>query len=416
MGVGFYLYLVFNFFVLCLYYKKKYGVFQAPFLIAYTSIFVLLPQLATIYVIDFYQTSTFSIFIYVLLSCNIAFIIGFEFAKKKCKARYYTYIKFSEIKPLLYVFTSIGFYSIFIWSETYQGSDNVIQANMRSLASYALCLVAPFLIQKHIPRKALMIAIICLLPIIYFAFFVKGSRGAILFLILVISFVLALKNPSKSAVIKKYILLLLVFGAIASASIVLIRHFLVGNPQTGESVSLSEITLMDNYEASFQNKDIYYGMDLGNAVIGIDVLSRSTNVDYGITYIWDNFIQNYVPRRLVGEEFKESLKIKLVKDEKVIANLTNGITTMTSYYYAYRSFNVFAPLLFLIFGFLLGYLWAGIEYSMMRLFIYLVMLGHIPLFITHSPGYIYNCIEFIMIFMYPFIYKHTYKSICNIVK
>ena len=410
MGIGFYLYLALNSFILYWYYKKDYGVFQAPFLVAYTSIFVLLPQLATIYSVDYYHTDTLGIFIYVLLSCNIAFVIGFEFAKQKYKVSNYTLIRFSKIKVLLYVFACIGFYSIFMWSDTYQGSDNVIQANMRSFASYAFCLTCPFLIQRHPPKQVWAIIILCVIPIAYFAFFVKGSRGSTLFLILVFSLILSIKYPSKRFAIKKGTLLILIIGAIASASIVLIRHFLVGNPDSNGKISLSGVTLLSNYEASFNNEDISVGMDLGNAAIGIDFLSTSMDVDYGITYIWDNFIQNYVPRRVVGESFKKSLKLSLVNDDGFVERQTCGITTMTGYYYAYRSFNILAPLLFLFIGILIGYIWAGRSYSMFNLFVYLVIFSNVPLFITHGPGYIYNGIEFLLIFMYPFIRGGIYKK------
>lgn len=409
MGIGFYLYLILNILILFWYYKKENGVFQAPFLVAYTSIFVLIPQFATIYAIDYYQTKTFGLFVYVLLSCNIAFVIGFEYAKLKRRERFHTYIKFNKIKHLLYFFTAIGFYSIFTWSATYQGSDNVIQANLRSFASYALCLSCPYIVHKQYPRKAFVVVILCIIPIAYFAFCVKGSRGSTLFLILIVSLTLSLKYPSKERLIKKTVLSVLIIGAVASASIVLIRHFLVGNPATGEKVSLSEISLINNYESSFKKNNVSVGMDLGNAAIGIDDLSNSMEMDYGITYIWDNFIQNYVPRRVVGETFKENLKINLVGDTRRVEFLTFGITTMTGYYYAFRSFNIFAPLLFLLIGLFIGYIWAGIKNSMISLFIYLVLLSNIPLFITHGPGYIYAGLEFVLIFMYSFIYRGRYQ-------
>lgn len=413
MNIEFYLYLILNCIIFYSYYKKEDGIFQAPFLMAYTSIFVLLPQLSQIYLLEYYNQISLNLFIYVISTCNLTFVAGFEISKYKYISSHYTYIKFNKIKRLLYVFIVIGLYSIFTWSDTYQGGDNVIQSYLRSFASYAFCLLAPFLVKKNTPRRFFILACLCIIPIAYFAFFVKGSRGATLFLILSISFIASLKYPYKKAQIKKLGLILLIIGAIANASISIIRHVLVGNPATGEKVSTSELSLITAYEKSFSNTEAGFNTDLGNAAIGIDVLSKSFEMDYGITYIWDNFIQNYIPRRIVGEDVKESLKLKLVNDQKLTEYLTNGTTTMTGYYYAYRSFNMFAPILFLLIGMLIGYIWIKIKNSMLHFFIYLVVLANVPLFLTHGPGYIYSGLEFIFIFIYPFIYGGITKSKIN---
>ncbi|MCM1220054.1 MAG: hypothetical protein NC548_36745 [Lachnospiraceae bacterium] len=410
MGVGFYLYLILNVFIFIWYYKKEFGVFQGPFLIAYTSIFVLLPQLMTIYLVDYYQTDSFDIFIYTILGCNIAFVIGFELSKRKFIPKHKTLIRFSKIKYLVYVFALIGIYSMFTWNDTYQGSDNVIQANLRSFASYGLCLISPFLIREKCSSKQVVLAIMCIMPIAYFAFFVKGSRGALLSLILIISFILSLRYPLRGKKIKRLVVALLLFGAVASASISLIRHILVGDAATGEKASVTELSLIDSYKKSFAATDISVGLDLGNAAIGIDYLWKSAKMDWGISYIWDDFIQNYVPRRVVGESFKESLKVRAVNDKRMVEHLTHGITTMTGYYYAFRSFNILAPLLFLFLGYLIGYLWVRIGVSMACMFVYFVVFTQIPLLLTHGPGYIYSGLEFILLLVFPFLHRGVYKA------
>ena len=68
MHIGFYLYLILNVLILLYYYKKDNGVYEAPFMLAYISVFVMLPQLASIYSIDLYDTPTFPLFIYTIIS------------------------------------------------------------------------------------------------------------------------------------------------------------------------------------------------------------------------------------------------------------------------------------------------------------------------------------------------------------
>ena len=404
MYLGFCLYFVFNISVLYFYYRKYNGIYEAPFLIAYTSIFVMLPQLAAIYSFDYYRTSTFTLFIYTIIGCNVAFVVGFEFVRcKKHKTNYESILVYSKVKVLLFVCTLLGFYSIFTWASVYQGSDNVIQSKLLSFGAKSLCLVAPFLIRKKSTIEMKIIALLSIIPLAYFAFGVKGSRGSTLFLVLILSFIFSQKYSRSAGKIKKITVAILVFGAVASASIGLIRHILVGNPADGERSSVSDLSLMDTYLNSFSIKET--GFDLGNAVYGIDYLYKTNQLDYGVTYLWDDFIQNNIPRRWVGENFKDGLKFNLVDDDRMIESITRSITTMTGYYYAYRSFGIFSPLLFFLVGYLLGFIWYKSKYSMFALFLYLSILSNVPLLLTHSPGYIYGGVEFVFIFMYPFMFN-----------
>mgnify|MGYP004604537295 CR=1 FL=1 len=407
MHIGFYLYLILNIIILFYYYKKDNGIYEAPFMLAYTSVFVMLPQLAAIYSIDQFNTSTFPLFIYTIIGGNIAFIVGFEYSDRKKIKQSFSIIEYSKIRGLIYICTLLGFYSIFTWSSTYQGSDNVVQAKLLSFGAKSLCLISPFLLRGRLSIEKNVITILSLIPIVYFAFFVKGSRGQTLFLVMLLSFVLYNRFPSIKNKVKKMTLLILVMGAIASASIGLIRYILVGNPANGEKSDITELSLFDTYISSFSSQET--GFDLGNAVIGIEWLDKNKEYDLGVGYVWDDFIQNNVPRRWVGTQAKEGLKLNIVDDSMMIERLTNSITTMTGYYYAYRSFGILSPLLFLMIGLGIGYIWNRSRCSMFYQFMYLTVLSQIPLLVTHGPGYIYGNIEFVLIFMYPFIFKAIRK-------
>lgn len=92
-----------------------------------------------------------------------------------------------------------------LWNDTFQGSDNVIQANLKNFSQYAFCAIVTFIFRKN-KSKYLYLLIICtLVPLIYFAFFIKGSRGESLFLLITISFILSMKYPQKHKLISKSI-------------------------------------------------------------------------------------------------------------------------------------------------------------------------------------------------------------------
>ena len=78
-------------------------------------------------------------------------------------------------------------------------------------------------------------------------------------------------------------------------------------------------------------------MDLGNAALGIDYCFQKNEYNYG-SFIWNGFVFNYIPKRLVGENIKTSLIIPFEAD-KYIQALTNGITCTTGYYDAFLPFH-----------------------------------------------------------------------------
>ena len=246
------------------------------------------------------------------------------------------------------------------------------------------------------------------IPLFYFAFFVKGSRSETLFLLLSISMYLSFKNPQKEIIIRKWTLIILLAGALLSASIIWIRNVIINKSE------YTELSLIDNFVDSFSQKKVSLGMDLGNAAIGIQYLKESNQLDYG-TYMYDDFIQNIVPRRIVGETLKEGLKFKLVDDQLFIKQQTHGVTTMTGYYFAFRSFSYLGFLLYLLLGAFYGLIYCKIKNSASCLYLYLLILPTIPLIFTHSAGYLYMKIYINFAIAYIFCHKgfKQYRIIKN---
>lgn len=381
-GIAFF---IVNLIIFIHYYNQRNGVFQAPFLMAYTALFVLLPQFATIYNNPYYDKRLIPDLGIIMLSCNMAFAIGFETAKwyLQEKESIIGILHIEKIKYFLIVITIIGFTTIFLWSgNKFQEGDNVIQTNLKSFSQMALCLVltSQLTYQKR-NKLALYVFILSVIPLFYFAFFVKGSRGETLFLLLTIALFTSLRYPQKESVVRKWTLVALLVGALLSASISWVRGIINKSEHT-------EVSLIDNFTNSFSQKNISLGMDLGNAAIGIDYLKATNQLDYG-TYIYDNFIQNIVPRRVVGESLKNELKLNLVKDGLFIKRQTHGVSTMTGYYYAFRSFSYLSFLFFFLLGSFYGFAYCKMRNSSLCLYLYLLILPTVPLIFTHSAGYLY---------------------------
>ena len=411
MWLWFYSYLAVNFVILFYYYRKTNGVFQAPFLMAYSALFVLLPQFATIYNNPYYDKRLIPDLGIVMLSCNIAFALGFEIMKWYApeKKDVIGILHIGKIKYFLTIIAVIGFATVFLWSGAkFQEGDNVIQANIKFFSQMALCLVLTSQLTYQKRNKfAIYIFALSAIPSIYFAFFVKGSRGETLFLLLTIGLFIALRYPQKEPVVKKCILAILLVGALFSASITWVRSVINQSDHT-------EVSLIDNFVSSFSQKKVRLGMDLGNAAIGIRYLKETNQLDYG-TYMYDDFIQYTVPRRVVGESFKEGLKLNIVKDGELINRLTHSVTTMTGYYFAFRSFSDLCFLLFFLYGAFYGFAYCRMRDSAPCLYLYLLILPVVPMIFIHNAGYLYARLYIGFAIAYIFCYKafKRYKIISD---
>lgn len=414
MKLWLWLYLAVNILIFIKFYRQSKGVFQAPFLMAYTSIFVLAPQFLMIYNSYYYSNDVIPDLGFMMVSCNLALWLGYRYIIRKHKSKtdtnYNSVLMFSRVKWVVLVLTIMGFYSIFMWSDTYQGADNVIQANMKGCSHMALCLCIPALLsQVKQPKKLIyLLTAINIIPMVYFAFFVKGSRGETLFLVLVLGMYLAFKHPKRELFIRHSVVAILIFGAIASASIIAIRQILVGDI-SNKGKAVTELRLIDTYMESFAASSVINGMDLGNAALGIQYLKRTGQMDYG-TDVWDNIVQNFVPRRVVGQSAKNSLKINLVDDANYQEQLTQSVTTMTGYYSAFRFLSYLGFIEFFLIGCLCAYFWKRHERSSFALFAYLMIVSNISLIFTHGVGYLTTQLFIIFVIIYP-LTKYGYKRI-----
>lgn len=412
MGLWFYSYFIINLVIFIYYYKKVYGVFQAPFLMAYTALFVLLPQFSTIYNNPFYDKRLIPDLGIVMVTCNIAFLFGFEIAKKYIPEHkdIIGILDLNKIKYFLLFIGIIGFVTIFLWTgNKFQEGDNVIQTNMKAFSQMAFCLTLTTLVTHQEKSKfVIFMLVLSATPLFYFAFFVKGSRGETLFLLLSISMYLALRYPQKEPIIRKWTLITLLVGALFSASISWVRNVVINKSER------TELSLIDNFTNSFSQKKVSLGMDLGNAAKGIHYLKEKNLLDYG-SYIYDDFIQNIVPRRIVGESVKENLKLNFVDDKEFIKQQTHSVTTMTGYYFAFRSFSYLGFLLYFLFGAFYGFIYCKIRNSASCLYLYLLIIPTVPLIFTHSSGYLYMKLYINFAIAYIFCYKgfKRYRIIKN---
>ena len=149
-------------------------------------------------------------------------------------------------------------------------------------------------------------------------------------------------------------------------------------------------------------------MDLGNGALLIKYTKDNMNYDFGL-FLWNDIVTWYCPSFLFGKDGKESLKI-LDYNTSYIRRVTHGITTCTSYYFAFAAFSYLGFVLFYAVGFMLGFIWNRAKYSLLFLTLYLSLMYNLPNLASHGFSYIIGNIETFLLFCVPVIYPYIYSK------
>lgn len=378
-------YIVLNAWIIYYYLKNREdGVFTPPFIISAISLTVMLPQLTTIYYVREYDNSLLPTLCYTMITCNLAFLLGFRKGEKRKLPRSLYDIDLEKCKFIVFALALSGFGA---WLGI---GDGVIVALFMGFSQMAICYGLVYCLTKNNNySKIYCISIVlgCIIVLNYI-FFIYGSRGSSLFLFLAFMYFLYLKKPKRKRFFKLLVVGFLLFGSIVSASITLFRQNIHGGK--------NNIDYIENFKEGFMHSDSEVGMDLGNGAILIDYCKKHDSYNYGAIF-WNGFVGNFIPERVVGEETKESLQY-FASYEKLILPITNGITTVTGYFEAFATWGYLGFFCFFILGYISGVIWTRAKYSNFYMILLLFSLGNFPLMITHNLQYILQRWEQIIMF------------------
>lgn len=407
--IGVFLYIAINTYILYIYYKKEGGIYMLPFMMAITSFMVILPQYVTIETHNLVDSRLEFLFPFILISSNIAFACGFNKGNKFSYTPSILDLRINYLKAIIVLFTIIGS----IYSYKNMGYMNIGEASDRSgflinnmLSTYLLyaAVMAILLFVRWRIKQAYVIA-----PIILFLFFqlvtvfVGARRSYVIGIVFLYSFIFYNLYPKWRKQIKQGITIFFIFGGVISASISSIR------------ISLSEKGQIENTDytqmflKSFSqdiNEDV--GMDLFNCANGIKYVKETNGFSLGAD-IWNGFVDVFVPRFIVGQAKKDSLKIPTTYG-KMVPLWTHDITTMTGYFYGYAAFSLFGFLIFYLLGYLGGKLYILGSDSLFYGFIYLLLLVKIHSLFSHGIQYYLSVLENVCILFVPFVFLIIYKK------
>ena len=410
--IGIILYIIQNIFILIRYYRKNDGYLQFPFIMALVSIGVELPQLTTIYAQPaLYPPNLIPSLLFTMITTNIAFVIGYEMAVKKPKHEtYFIQIDFSSFYFFLLIYCLCGFVCLIMYdgNQYQQNQDNVIQIFLKTFSNVAFAISLSAIIRGENSISTKFILFLSIIPIIGYAFFIKGSRTETMTLFLSLVYFLGKKYEQHRYRLRFVVLCFFFIGTILSSSIALLRNVMKGN----ENFDLITSDLVVNeFEKSFTMSYSDWGMDLGNAAYAIEFCKENNDYDYGYGQVWNTIIQDFLPKRLIGENIKESFLIPY-RYMPYTDELRSGTTVMTCYFSCFSAFSYFGSILAFFFAYFIGIIWRKADQSSFYMFLHLFLVGYFAIFITHGLYYGYSRITFILLFVYPLLLmsKSLYKT------
>jgi hypothetical protein len=333
-----------------------------------------------------------------MISGNLAFVIGWE---RKMRIRVnngkVAVIEIEEkwLKILIGVFSICSFLFTAILKLKSQVLDGVIAYQFQGLGFLGLILSIIYL-KKYAPTKFVILSlIVCTIPIIEYAFSIYGSRQSLFTLVLLYIYLAVYKWPKKYKILKRSFLIFLIFGFIASLSIIEIRNSIKSDD--GYLSGVGNIDFVNNLKKSFTNSyNPKAGMDLGNAALAINRCKEIGQYNYGF-FIWDGFVFNYIPKRLVGETIKNSLMVNDDYMRKYIRIITNNITCTTGYYDSFSAFSYFGFIIYFFLGRLFKYVYLRADFSIFFEMLFLFTLINTSVSVTHGLQLVLSKFEFVVL-------------------
>jgi hypothetical protein len=147
------------------------------------------------------------------------------------------------------------------------------------------------------------------------------------------------------------------------------------------------------------------GPELTNAAMKIEAVDQTHEFDLGASF-WNALIAQYVPRQIVGQEFKDSLMMPVSSPEyQYLGYVPPTGTTWTGFATAFASFWYFGCLVFFIIAWAMALLYRrALGGDLVAQLLYAVMLVQTAMIVTHSTVEFVVSWPHIAIFLLPGLY------------
>ena len=387
--------------------KGQDSVFTPNIIFALTVTTQMFPQLVVILTNDFYDKEIIPRLLFVMITSQIAFMYGQKIGHRQQIPKQIIDFTPSKLIYLIVTFALVGLIPMLFYRglDTVYGGINVILGHFRVIGMISFILTLVYITNFRVKAKKLLYLLVLInaFPLFYFGYFVKGSREILYAFGLISLFFLSKAKPQLTKSISISFIVIFLVGSFFASSMTDIRR--TNNYEEEGANTLGEINYWGNFMNSMIQRDITNGMDLGNGAILMQQVANSGSYNFG-TGLWNDFVYNFVPGRYISQTTKKKIYIEIFEDprvENLERSLTNGISTRTGYYIAFKSFSYLGALLFFAFGFLIGKFRKYAVISNFHQFLYIYCLCILPNTITHTTQYMLARLELVFIFLMPIL-------------
>ncbi|MGB7293163.1 MAG: hypothetical protein WBD99_13400 [Thermodesulfobacteriota bacterium] len=226
--------------------------------------------------------------------------------------------------------------------------------------------------------------------------FIGGRREVALEFSLAI--LLAFWFGQRKSLPRPIILAAIFFGALLFYSIGEYRAITKGE-EGFQLKRIVKIEFLENFKRIIEDEG---GYELRNAVYNIQAEDTEKSFDFGL-YHWNGIVFDFVPRQILGEDFKSSLMIPLEDVTYTVYGYEPHTgTTSTGMTDTFRSFWYFGALKFFLIGYIMARLYrAAIRGNFVAQLFYMCIIVAALLSITHSTQWFFSGWVHIGIFLLP---------------
>ena len=386
---------------LVFYFRRDYGAFQFPFLLACVNVTFVLPQLIAIRASHSYEPGFLDLTLGSIVLCTLFANIGFHLGERAFRTNNQRTIFKQRTSVVALLFFFVGSVAYYLNRGVYRGGfvegEFVIINFFTGYVLYSLVLAFIGRKNRAIPSLLFWFIFIGVCLIYFDRIILSGRRSDTVRIVLIVSFFIAYLSKSKRIYrfVKWLIPLFFVVGMIVNTRVSDYRINAFDDVSFWDNVNSLDFSGAKDRIMNSSEGEIYL------CALAINHCEANDVYNYGASD-WNRIIHDFVPSVIVGRKTKESLMIKNDSDAFTSALTASG-ATLTGYYDAFASFGLLGFIKFLLIGLLMGYVWHKKDSSDTSLMMYFCLLTSSLNIATHSTSFFTSGLLFFLIFVYSFM-------------
>jgi hypothetical protein len=350
-------------------------------------------------------------FSFIALLCLIGIFVGDYWAQKvqippQREKEYPEELNAQNLNVFIFLYCTVGFYCYWRIRTMFYSGESVMTGHALlfnffvNLLVFSIVLLA---VNFNLIHWIIRLEVIILGGTYFFGqivFFGRRQTMMILFFLLMLTAWFRWHQLPR----RKWVIVGIVVGFVVIFSIGEYRNA-VGALYSSQAKSIGEISFINNVWI----KCFKPSPEVMGGILVTDATAHAGEFDMG-TFHWNRLVFNFVPKQLVGSEFKQSLMIGNANIKEMTDYEISEATTLTGVTDSFVSFGYFGFIKFIIVAFCMGY-WLRLANAGSRWYqtLYILMFVYALHTITHNTNWFLSPLVMVLLCCYP-VYRIANKK------